>query len=254
MTTRITFAFACGLALSAGVLPACRSGSPTPSAPVAAQTPAAEPSAQVAWSRPKATERIHQLSESLHLGTARFEDVLDFAVEALAGLDTAGRKVGVDGSVTLGIRADDGVLVGSLRVRPVSAAGVRPIQLSFETAPQHRITDFDAAARAKLELELGLGLSSLDYCDATSKSEFRASMPFLQSITELKPLPVGGTLLVDPQGVCTWQGTQIQFVEKTPNEPHWQTSEQKPEPRAVAAIEDARIRALKQRIASVGKP
>jgi hypothetical protein len=242
MTTRTTLSVALGiaaLAASCAQLPG-RSGAGSGPGPT--------------WSRSDATERVQQLSEALSHGTASFQDVLDFTFQALAGLDHTDRKVGVDGSVTLILRANDGTYLGPLRVLPVTAAGARPMQMDFDTVALREITAYDPQARAELELSLGIGASALDYCDAHSKSEFRANKALLQSITEEKPLPVGGALLVDRQGTSTWRGRVIRFKKEAHNEPPWQEQETEPEPRGQGSLPAARATELRQLLDSLAKP
>jgi hypothetical protein len=206
------------------------------------------------WSRADASACVQKLSEALSLGTASFQDVLDFTLQALAGVDRADRKVEVDGAVALILRANDGTYLGPLRVLPVTATGVRPMQMDFDTVALRGITDFDAQARAKLELWLGIGTSALDSCDAHSKSEFRANKALLQSITEEKPLAVGGSLQVDRQGASTWRGRVIRYKKDAHNEPPWQEQETEAQPRGQAALSKARAGELRRLLDSLGKP
>jgi hypothetical protein len=253
MTTRTTQARALGIALLAASGLACRSGTTTAPDHVAPAEPVGRVAREAAWTPEEAAERVHLLSTELSEGTATFEDVLDFAVEALAGIDVGYREGGVDGSVTRIIRAKEGRYLGRLRVHPVTAVGVLPIQLSFDTADHPEITRRDPLSRAKLEIAFGLRAFALEYCDARSESGYRSSLSLLQSITEEKPLPLGGNLLVDRTGACTWQGTVLRFKKDPGNAPPWQEQETELQRRARAALDSARAAELRQRIDSLGQ-
>lgn len=189
-----------------------------------------------AWSRSELTRRMQQLSDALDSGKATFSEVLDFAEHALEGLDR-------EGSSPWKVRAKDGAELGSLVLLPATDTGIRAMQLSLDTAAREELLKFDEDAWSRLELTFAFGSEALEHCSAQTRTEVKASLPLLQSITEEKPLLVGGTLRVDREGNCTWHGRAIRMFKEGPP---WQERETEPQPRGKVALADPRLVRLQQ--------
>ncbi|MBK7644106.1 MAG: hypothetical protein IPJ19_13845 [Planctomycetes bacterium] len=222
-----------------------------------APAPAAKPPWDAAWSRAEATQRTNQLNKALGEGTASLSDVLDFATQALEGLDTADAQPGADGSVALTLKASDGFALGTLRVMPASAAGIRSMQLSIDGEAQGeivRFADSGAKSTSNLQVALGFGTTAPEYGVAISQAEFSQSRAFKQRIMDMDPLRVGGSLRVDKQGAASWQGFEIRaYMDKTSNEPSLESKMTSAESRGSASLSDPRFSKLQQVLESVGK-
>src|SRR4030095_3735380 len=135
-------------------------------------------------------------------------------------------ETAADGSVSLPIRAQDGIDPGSLRVLPTTASGIRTLGVTPHSGAREERTKFDDSAWVRLELAFGFGAQAPESCSATSTTGFKPSTALKQSITEAHPLPVGGTLRVDREGVCTWQGRAIRLFKERPP---WRQTDSEPE-------------------------
>jgi len=233
---------------------ACSTEPPKQSVPAPMPEPAAQPTPAVSWSRSEYDEHIRRLVDALNGETASFPEVLEFTVEALKGLDPTHREARSDGSAALKVRARDGADVGVLRVLPAAASGVRSMELSMDTAAHDEFLRFDDKARATLEVRFGCGASAPEFFNALTKTEFKPSTLLLRSITEERPLSVGGSLLVDRAGNCTSTQSAIHYSKAAKDGPPWQTIETPAEPCGTAALADPKVAELQRLLESLGKP